>query len=780
MKNNIRLLFLIVLVPFIAGQQEDGLAHSSKNEYLKLASIESKSLKPSDMAALNNLTVPFIPNRNQLNQEVAYYAKVSEGTVFVDKRGEIVYSLRQNTMPVLDRKNLQHLPQYPEKTLQQPVVFSERFLNSQKQTITPGMESETTVSIFHGNDQTKWENELPTYADVSLGKIYPGIELRLSAHSRSVEKLFAVDPGANPEDIAIQIPVAEKLSLTSEGQLLVRTKTGEAQFSRPVAWQDIDGKRIGVDIAYSLDNHNNTYGFQIGGYNTHHPLFIDPLLQSTLLGGNSNDMIQDIAIAPNGDIYVGGWTESNPFPLCSGTICAYGADKTFQGDDELFIARISPDLKTLIQTTYLGGTCTNSQWYAETFDGIAIAANGDVFVTGSTCAGDFPGIAGGADSIRSGDDGFVTKLTSNLRTISQSTFVGGTNDDYPHDIAIIDSSQIVIAGLTESPDFPVCASSNPPCFPAGRGDTVYAGSNEAFVAILTTDLKSMSHTTFLGGSGNEYATGVLVANGSIYVTGNTTSSDFPGITGGFDTTLQGSEAFVSQLSSTLHSVTQSTFFGGAETDISHAIAKGSFVTGLIYIAGITTSSDIPSCTASICPGRIDATQNALDGFVAACTPDLKILYNSTYLGGSDSDYIYDLAVTPDPENGWHPDIVHVVGETMSSNFPGVGRGADRIYSGFSEGFAVRLDSGLSEMQQGSFLGGNGADAAHSIAVASNGEVYIAGETSSANFPGIAGGFDTTLSGSYDAFITRFSDLKNDGSYFVIPQSNGKASVIFLQ
>jgi hypothetical protein len=775
MKNNIRLLFLFVLGSFIVGQQEDALALSSKGEYLKLASIESKSLKPSEIAALNNLTVPFIPNHHQLNQEVAYYAKVSDGTVFVNKSGEIVYSLRQDTPTVLDRKNLQHLPQYPKNTLQQPVVFSERFLNSQKQTITPGMESETTVSIFHGNDQTKWENELPTYADVSLGKIYPGIELRLSAHSRSVEKLFAVDPSANPENIEIQIPVAEKLSLTSEGQLLVGTKTGEAQFSRPIAWQNIDGKRIGVDIAYSLDNHNNTYGFQIGGYNTHHPLFIDPLLQSTLLGGNSNDRVQDIAIAPNGDIYVGGWTASDPFPLCSGTYCAYGADTTFQGDDELFVARISPDLKRLIQTTYLGGTCTNSQWYAETFDGIAIAANGDVFVTGSTCADDFPEIAGGADSIRGGDDGFVTKFSSDLRTLSQSTFVGGSNGDYPHDIAIYDSTQIVVAGLTASLDFPVCAPTLS-CWPAGRGDSDFAGSNEAFVAILSTDLKSMPYTTFLGGSANEYANSVLVANGSIYVTGNTGSSDFPGISGGFDVTLQGSEAFVTQLSSTL-SISQSSFFGGSGSEESRAIAKGA--DGSIYIAGVTTSSDIPHCASVLCPSRADKTQNEAEGFVVHCSSDLKNLYNSTYLGGSSADYINDLDVLPDPENSWHPDIVYVVGETTSNDFPGVGKGTDRIYSGFNEGFAVRLNSSLSEIQQGSYLGGNGSDVANSIAVAANGEIYIAGETSSANFPGIAGGFDTTLSGYYDAFITRFSDLRG-GSYYVIPHSDGKASVIFLQ
>lgn len=239
MRDNICMLFLAILLSFIAGQQEEALALSSKSE----------RLKPSDISALKNLAIPFIPNSHQLNQEVAYYAKVSDGTVFVSKNGDIVYSLRQDTPPVKERTNPQ---QYPKKTPRQPVVFSERFLNSQTQTVTLGMESATTVSIFHGNDQAKWENELPTYADLSWGKIYPGIELRLSAHSRSVEKLFAVEPGANPEDIAIQISHAEKLSLTSDGQLLVGTKTGKAQFSRPVAWQDIDGNRIAVDIAYAI------------------------------------------------------------------------------------------------------------------------------------------------------------------------------------------------------------------------------------------------------------------------------------------------------------------------------------------------------------------------------------------------------------------------------------------------------------------------------------------------------------------------------------------------
>src|SRR4030042_1406895 len=343
------------------------------------------------------------------------------------------------------------------------------------------------------------------------------------------------------------------------------------RFTKPVAYQEgtVNRKqsvvssqkqyRNYIDVAYVVNG--NDYGFKVGNYDPTRPLVIDPLLQSTYLGGNGSETGQAIALQPTpGDIYITG--------------VMYG---------QVFVSRLSSDLTTLLQTTLLGG----SDW--DEAYGIAIHPDtGDVYITGYTTSTDFPGLTGAADTTFAGyNEAFVSRLSSDLQTLYRSTFLGGESYEVGYGIAIHpNTGNIYVTGTTGSNDFPKIT---------GGADTVFSG-DEAFVSMLSGDLRTFYQSTFLGGSGDESGFGIAIhPSQGIYVTGHTFSSDFPNITNGADTTFSNSEAFVSRLWFDLKNLLQPTYLGGGEDDVGQSIVVHP-TTGDVYVTGFTASSDFPYIT----------------------------------------------------------------------------------------------------------------------------------------------------------------------------------------
>ena len=148
--------------------------------------------------------------------------------------------------------------------------------------------SQAKVNYFIGNDKTKWRTNIPTFNKVSLGEVYEGIDLSLKAYGKNVEKIFTVQPGADPKSIKLKMAGAKSLKINDKGELEAETGHGPVKFSKPVAYQEKDGKRENVQVAYHIDN--DTYGFNAGDYDQPLPLIIDPaLVYSTYLGGSGED-----------------------------------------------------------------------------------------------------------------------------------------------------------------------------------------------------------------------------------------------------------------------------------------------------------------------------------------------------------------------------------------------------------------------------------------------------------------------------------------------------------
>jgi len=262
------------------------------------------------------------------------------------------------------------------------------------------------------------------------------------------------------------------------------------------------------------------------------------------------------------------------------------------------------------------------------------------------------------------------------------------------------------------------------------------------------------YSTYLGGSGISGASGTDDAGnaiavdslGNAYVTGFTTSADFPKTPGAFDTTIGGSsDAFVTKLNPSGTALVYSTYLGGSSADQGTSIAVD--IAGNAYVTGLTQSANFPAT-----PGAFDTTINGgVDAFAAKLDATGATLSYATYLGGAGDDRGFGIAV----------DIVgnaYVTGITRSANFPITPGALDTTLGGGVDAFVTKLDAMGGTLVHSTFLGGNGFDQGLAIAADSFGNAYVTGQTNSADFPTTPTAFDTTLNGGLDAFVTKLDAM----------------------
>jgi hypothetical protein len=298
------------------------------------------------------------------------------------------------------------------------------------------------------------------------------------------------------------------------------------------------------------------------------------------------------------------------------------------------------------------------------------------------------------------------------------------------DIAVDGLGSAYVTGRTNSSDFPLLTPL----------DATQAGQ-EAFVAKLAPNGKSLVYSTFLGGSGEDYGYGIaLNSQGAAFVTGHTTSSNFP-VKNAYDKTYNGNgDAFVTRISQTGKSLTYSTYLGGASRDVGCGIALSG--SGAAYVTGQTASSNFPIKSA------YDKTLGGKDAFVTKLAADGKSLGYSTFLGGAKEDGGAGIAVSADG-------TASLTGYTMSSDFPCLA-GTDITYNGGQDAFLTKLASTGAKIVYSTYLGGNKNETGLAIALDGKKNTYLTGFTASANFP-LKAAYDATQNGGNDAFVAKFSD-----------------------
>ena len=664
----------------------------------------------SPSPAFGDLPLTFVANRGQTDARVRYVAHGPRYAFYLTPRDIVLTFLKGGRVPSGDGH-----------------VLALRFVGANPAVTLDGERSQGIVSYIRGSDPSKWQTALPAYTEVTYRDLWPHVDLRVEGRAGVLKYEFHVAPGGDPGAIRLAYDGAASLALADSGELLIGTSMGTLRDAAPASYQIVDGARLPVESRYRIDaSGDRRVGFGVGTYRSDRELVIDPGIEyTTLLGGAADDQPGGIAVDTAGNVYITGFTQSSDFPV---TATAFDRAGSVQTAVDAFVTKLNPTGNGLVYSTFLGGnqdfdwgrriaidaagnayivgqtksgdfpTTTGAfdralaippncpRCFADNYDafvtklnangtaliystylggtdyddprGIAIDSAGNAYVTGETASIDFPTTAGSFQPTHHGDyDIFVTKLNASGAALVYSTFVGGTLVDDGERIAVDGSNQAVVMGFSRSPDFPTTA---------GAYDTSPNGAFDVTLTKLNAAGNGLVFSTMVGGSDFDSGGGLaLDTAGNVYVSGGTSSLDFPTTAGAYDTTPSGSDAFVAKFDSTGARLLWSTLIPS-----SGAAGVAPDAAGNVWLTGTASSAAFPVTADAVQP----TFKGVADAFIAKVSADGAALVYSTFLGGQNSDSGYDLAVST---NG----SVYVAGRTMSLDFPATVGAFDTVFNG---------------------------------------------------------------------------------------------------
>ncbi len=394
---------------------------------------------------------------------------------------------------------------------------------------------------------------------------------------------------------------------------------------------------------------------------------------------------------------------------------------------------------------YLGGTASSIPV------NIGHDAKGFLYVAGTTVATDIPlGGVGEQAASAGASDVYLVKLDPTVPSnpIVYTTYFGGTLAESLHAMVVDPQGRVYLAGSTVSTNLPTAGANL---------RTTLAGTSDAFVAVFDPSqdgAAGLLYSTYLGGATDDSANGIAVdSSGKFYVTGGTTSTDFPLAGGSAQAANAGSaDAFISIFDlSQAAPLIYSSYLGGSSVDVGRTVAAAS--DGTVWIGGQTRSGDFPVAGLSTQPGY----NGGSDGFLTHITPatggSAGLVY-STFLGGSGQDDIKKILIEASTGR------VIATGFTTSANFPVTSDALQSAYPGNVTGYVTILDPAqqlrTQQIAYSTFIGGNGGDIPYDVKADSAGNLYLTGYTLSPNFPTTAGAFQTAYDNSLDAFIVKFN------------------------
>ncbi|HET6979493.1 MAG TPA: SBBP repeat-containing protein [Pyrinomonadaceae bacterium] len=670
------------------------------------------------------------------------------------------------------------------------------------------------VNYFTGNDPEKWTRNIPTYRRVHYKNIYQGIDIVYYGNQHELEYDFVVAAGANPKLIKFSVAGAERMRLDQDGNLILTLKHGEAQLKKPFIYQlTDDGSRREVKGSYVIDG--KVIRFNVRGADSGKPLVIDPVLSySTYLGGRSNEQAVGIAVDAQGNAYVTGTTQSSIFPTTAGAF----KRSDFGG---AFVTKLDPTGSSLVYSTFLNGTGGS--------DGLSIAldAAGNAHITGSTTTNDFPVVNGlktsanlfktidSASNWNNNNTGLVGELNaiavapSAPNTIYagtqhgpfRSTDAGATWTKTPTTglptflapLAIaVDSANAAVVyvglgfdGVFKSTDGGNNWSTvNVPVNGGGvftividpsNASTVYVGSSRG-VFKSTNSGSTWTAINNFGPSGIPFVRALAVdptTPTTIYAGTNGNGGFFKSTDGGLNWTVMntglsgGSFSVVNAIvidASNPATIYAGHGFSGVGGGISKSINGG--------VSWTQVNNGVPNTEINALVR--DRSNNAT---LYAATTTAGILKT---INGGDS---WTSANTGFWKNDVHALVAHPSDSTIL--YAGT-RGTDS-----RDGFVAKLNSSGSDLLFSTYLGGSANDVGNGIAVDSNGNIYVVGQTTSRNFPtanavqpafsvteNCTNGFVTKLNPSTPAYVfsTFLSGSKCDTANSVALDQAGNAYV----
>lgn len=666
-------------------------------------------------ALFSNQEAIFIKNQGQVDSDVLYYAQF-KGLNIIMKNDGFYYDFYQE----IDKSD--------KKVSRKGHIVKLDFINSNASTYAV-KENVAKYNFIKGKDKSTWITDVETTKEITLENIYQNIDMKMYFDNDIPRYDLILAPNADPSQIKFQFKSAYNTEV--EGDLIKSyINIGDFYSNKLFAYQVIDGKRVKIECSF-VGNGDGTVRFDVGNYDSSKELVIDPIIYSSLLGWNGDDYVAQVKASSNTSYVVAGVTESPDFVTTEG---AYQAE--FGLEKDIFISKYNLVGATHILThaTFFGGG------EDDIVKKMIVEEDGKVYFCGNTKSDDMP-LKGELGKLYGGNqDGFVVVLTTNLNDVVYSYYVGGNEEDGLNDISV-NSNKVFFGGYTMSANMPTqsafqkdlkglkdgilgatrtngssyefltyfgggqddeingididsreyvyfAATTNSGDFklePSGGDnrrrnspvDDTYNGNMDIAVGRFTATCGQLELSTFIGGSGNDYAIDVFEQNGKEYY--------FIGT----------SEKEATQTLPVMEGLYQTDNKG--ESDL---------VFGRV--------SDLLSKTVRV--GWNNVTYK---------TQDLEIF---TFIGGKGNDIGIEAVRSPDKQS------FLIGGYTTSTDFPTINNELKKIrYSGKKDGFFCEINSQGSSLSRSSFIGGKDDEQINSVDFFANGNFLFGGETISDDF-----------------------------------------------
>ncbi len=601
------------------------------------------------------------------------------------------------------------------------------------------------INYFKGSSNNYTTN-LSSYNQITYKNIYKDVDLKFYFIDGYLHYDFIINAygNANVNDIKISFSGVDLIDINDD-YIKIKTDLADIYHKDIYAFQSINGIETKVPVKFIYDN--GKIGFKTDNYDKNTKLIIDPMIFSTLIGGNDYDIVRDIATDSKGSSYITGYTSSKNFPTTIGAYQTSFKNSTYDFPD-IFVSKFDSTGTKLIFSTFIGSFGDD---YAES---IKVDNIGNIYLTGYTWAiGTFPLTAGVYDTLgNEGYDIFALKLNDDGSKLLYSTLISGEKDDFANDLAIDELGNAYITGyVSHESKFPLTT---------GAYKSPFTGKYDAIALKLSPDAKKLIYSAHISGTFDDFGQSITIdSEKNAYIVGITRSSDFPTTSNAYqrkynDTSESDkfSDVFVVKLNANGTNILNSTYLGGISKDAGYGIAFDKNKN--VIISGYTESVNFPITESAFDQILNDGDVNAGIGdiFVSKLTKDLSSLIFSTYIGGAGSEIGNDIVIDDN-------DYSYIVGATNSNNFPVTKKAFQKARKDtnlFTDAFLVKLNPNGSKVTYSTYLGGTGNDIAFALNYYYDGTVFLTGRTNSPDFPVSALVFDETYNDSLksDVFVAR--------------------------
>lgn len=557
--------------------------------------------------SLDESDVYFVPNKGQWPSAVLYKAEMGAGAIFIEKESILfVFRDEKQMMDILAYKFLPAQERQARKAPSDLInYYAFRLFFQNSQPISEVVESAAlnhTLNYFLDADPRSWAGNVKAFRKLSLNGIYPGIDLELEISQASLKYSFIVAPGADPAMISLKWENVQKIRKDRGGQLIIPTPLGLIYEAAPLAWTERGGKKVTQSCSFNLKHNAITFNLP-STYNKQDTLTIDPILAFASYSGSTVDNWGYTATYDEqGFLYSAGVAFGTGYPVVMGSY----------------------------QVSFAGGTA----------------------------------------------DIAISKYDTSGAFLVYSTYLGGSGTDVPSSLVVNNSNELVLLGCTGSSNFPVTANAFDPSFNGGTSYTLsgmlgFPNGSDIIICRFSPDGSQLLSSTFFGGTGNDGLNGysplkmnygddvrgevVVDESDNVYVTSSTTSVNLPSTTNAFQPGFGGGDqdACVFKMNKDLGVLYWASYAGGTGRDAGYSIALGA--QGSVYVAGGTTSADIPGMNAF----QTTYGGGVADGYILRISNNGQLLQRATYVGYSLYDQVY--FVKTDRLNN-----VYVLGQTSAT------------------------------------------------------------------------------------------------------------------